>query len=102
MLHFLKSSSPFGIWLLALLTTLTQDKYPPEGFVYIHEAVPSAQYEIRYAGEHNFIGSPINGYEKPVALMTKEAAAALKKASERFPITGHRTSRRSRPETGSS
>lgn len=89
MLHFLKSTSPYGIWLLALLTTLTQDKYPPEGFVYIHEAVPTAQYEIRYAGEHNFIGSPIDGYEKPVALMTKEAAAALKKASEKLESQGY-------------
>lgn len=89
MLQFLKTSSPLGLWLLAVLSTFIQDKYPPEGFVYIHEAIPSVKYEIRYSGEHNFIGSPINGYEKPVALMTREAAAALKKASEKLEAQGY-------------
>ena len=89
MLHFLKSSSPFGIWLVTLLISFTQDTYPPEGFVYIHKAIPSAQYEIRYSGDHNFIGSPIDGYERPVALMTREAASALKKAADKLETQGY-------------
>ena len=89
MLHFLKSSSPFGIWLVTLLISFTQDTYPPEGFVYIHKAIPSAQLEIRYSGDHNFIGSPINGYERPVALMTREAATALKKAADKLETQGY-------------
>ena len=35
---------------------------------------------MRYAGTHNFVGTKITGYEKPVCLLTKEAAAALAKA----------------------
>ena len=35
---------------------------------------------MRYAGTHNFVGAKVAGYEKPVCLLTKEAAAALAKA----------------------
>src|SRR5690606_31548901 len=89
MTHFLKTSSPLWVFLMTLLSSITQDKYPPEGFVYIHEVIPTVKYEIRYAEDHNFIGSPIDGYEKPVALLTTEAAAALKKASTALEAQGY-------------
>ena len=47
------------------------------GFVLLAEAVPDAILEIRYYSTYNFIGERIDGYEQPVALMTKEAAKAL-------------------------
>ncbi|MCR5383987.1 MAG: hypothetical protein K6E72_05085 [Saccharofermentans sp.] len=47
-------------------------------FVLLSEAVPDAILEIRYYGTYNFVGDRIDGYEEPVALLTKEAAAALK------------------------
>ena len=40
--------------------------------------------ELRYFTSFNFVGARIDGYEEPVALLTKEAAEGLKKASERF------------------
>lgn len=89
MTHFIKTSSPFWVYLMTLLSSLTQEKYPPEGFVYIHESIPSVHYEIRYAGEHNFVGQPIDGYEKPVALLSEEAADALKKASDALEAKGY-------------
>ena len=48
-----------------------------DGFVVISEAVPDVILEIRYYSTYNFVGSRIDGYEEPVALMTKEAAKAL-------------------------
>ena len=32
---------------------------------------------MRYAGSHNFAGRPIDGYEAPRCLLTREAADAL-------------------------
>lgn len=51
--------------------------YDATGFVNIKDVIPEIQTEIRYASDHNFVGEPINGYEEPIAIMTKEAAAAL-------------------------
>jgi len=56
-----------------------EEIYPPEGFVYTHEALPGALHEIRYFSNNNFIGRPIDGYKASVALLTREAAAALRK-----------------------
>ena len=42
-----------------MMFSQTREDYPPEGFVYVHEVIPEVQYEIRYAGDHNFIGEPI-------------------------------------------
>jgi zinc D-Ala-D-Ala dipeptidase len=35
------------------------------------------QLDIRYFGEHNFVGRRIDGYEAPRCLLTREAASAL-------------------------
>ena len=52
------------------------------GFVPVGEAVPDVILEIRYYSTFNFIGERIDGYEEPVALLTREAAAALKAVSD--------------------
>ena len=54
----------------------------PEGFVRLAEEVPDAILEIRYYSTYNFTGERIDGYEVPVAMLTKEAATALKGASD--------------------
>lgn len=51
----------------------------PEGFVYLDQVVPMLLEDIRYWGYDNFIGRPIAGYGAPKAIMTIEAALALKK-----------------------
>lgn len=53
----------------------------PSGFVEIAEAVPDAILEIRYYSTYNFVGERIDGYEEPVALLTQEAASALREVS---------------------
>ena len=54
----------------------------PEGFVYVHEVIDTVQLDIRYYGENNFVGTRIDGYERPVAILSEEAAAALKVAAD--------------------
>jgi zinc D-Ala-D-Ala dipeptidase len=49
----------------------------PNGFVYMDELDPSIIFEMRYAGDHNFIGKPVNGYLAPKCILSKEAAQAL-------------------------
>lgn len=59
-------------------------------FVILTDAVPDAILEIRYYSSFNFIGERIDGYEEPVALLTKEAAEKLKTASDIFMSKGFR------------
>ena len=62
----------------------------PSGFVLLADYVPGIIQEIRYYSTYNFIGDRIDGYEEPVALLTKEAARALKDASYIFNAQGYR------------
>ena len=59
-------------------------------FVLISEAVPDVILEIRYYSTYNFVGKRIDGYEGPLAFLTKEAAAALKQASDELVAKGYR------------
>ena len=46
-------------------------------FVMLAESVPDAILEIRYYGTYNFVGTRIDGYQEPVALLTRRAADSL-------------------------
>ena len=59
-------------------------------FVLLSEAVPNAILEIRYYSTYNFVGERIDGYEEPVALLTTEAATALKEVSDDLEEQGYR------------
>jgi D-alanyl-D-alanine dipeptidase len=50
----------------------------PQGFVYADEIEPSLIVEMRYFGEHNFVGAKVDGYKAPRCILTKRAADALK------------------------
>ena len=60
------------------------------GFVSLGEAVPDVLLDIRYYSSFNFIGERIDGYEEPAALMTREAARALRGASDEAMEQGFR------------
>lgn len=47
------------------------------GFVLVSEAIPDVLLDIRYHSTYNFVGQRIDGYDEPVALLTREAATAL-------------------------
>lgn len=54
----------------------------PEGFCYAHDVIGDLILDIRYAGSHNFVGRPVDGYEAPYAVMTVQAAQALKAVAD--------------------
>ena len=60
------------------------------GFVVLAEYIPSIIQEIRYYSTYNFIGERIDGYEEPCALLTREAARALKSVSGELASQGFR------------
>ena len=60
------------------------------GFVLLSDMVPGIVQEIRYFSTYNFIGDRIDGYEEPCALMTIEAARALKAAANEANVMGYR------------
>ena len=60
----------------------------PEGFVYIRDVIPTAYEDIRYAGSHNFVGCPVDGYFAPRGVLRTEAALALKSAADAFEAKG--------------
>jgi len=62
----------------------------PSAFVLLADHVPSIVQEIRYYSTYNFIGDRIDGYEEPCALLTKEAARALKQVSGELNVQGYR------------
>ena len=59
-------------------------------FVLVSEVVPDAILEIRYYSTYNFVGERIDGYEEPVAILTREAAEALKEVSDDLMEQGYR------------
>ncbi|MBR6119709.1 MAG: M15 family metallopeptidase [Oscillospiraceae bacterium] len=67
-----------------------KDPMDPSGFVLLGDYLPSILQEIRYYSTFNFIGDRIDGYEEPCALLTKEAARALKGVSGELLVQGYR------------
>ena len=60
------------------------------GFVLLSDYVPGIVQEIRYHSTYNFVGDRVDGYEQPCAILTKEAARALKEISNRLNVMGYR------------
>lgn len=59
------------------------------GFVVLSDFIPDAVMDIRYYTEYNFVGTRIDSYEAPVAYLTKQAALALKRASDDLKKQGY-------------
>lgn len=52
-----------------------------EGFITVRDVIPDIIEEMRYFTDFNFAGERIDGYEENCAILTQEAAQALKKVS---------------------
>ncbi|WP_079026095.1 M15 family metallopeptidase [Streptomyces yangpuensis] len=52
----------------------------PPGFTALREVDPSIRQDMRYAGERNFTGAVVDGYEEPECLLARPAAEALRRA----------------------
>ncbi|MBQ3285519.1 MAG: M15 family metallopeptidase [Ruminococcus sp.] len=66
------------------------DPYDATGFVSVGDVIPDAIMDIRYYSEYNFVGKRIDGYEEPIALLSEEAAYALKNAADELRDEGYR------------
>ena len=66
------------------------NRAPNSDFVIVSDLVPGVIQEIRYHSTYNFIGDRIDGYEEPVAILTKDAARALRSASNELMVKGYR------------
>ena len=62
----------------------------PRGFVLLSDVIPHIVQEIRYFSTFNFVGERVDGYEEPIALMTREAALALRNVSNEMMVQGYR------------
>lgn len=52
----------------------------PEGFVYLHDVAPTIEADLKYCDADNFVGAPVDGYERPVCVVSRAAADALRAA----------------------
>ena len=95
-------------WLLTAILTILYGSYVMTGckdsdnrsvvsptddnsqFVTLTDIVPDAILEIRYFSTYNFVGQRIDGYEESTALLTKQAAKALKEVSDDVKSQGYR------------
>ena len=83
-----------GLILISFLsfTTLGNETVnePPskEDFVDLKELMPNLRSDMRYYSSNNFVGEPIDGYNQPKLLLTKEAASALKKVQDELERLG--------------
>lgn len=60
-----------------------------KGFVYLHEVDSSIPVSLRYISNENFLGRPVNGYVKPVVVLTQQAAQALKEVQAEVQKDGY-------------
>ncbi|MBQ6305886.1 MAG: peptidase M15 [Bacteroidales bacterium] len=59
-------------------------------FVNLADAVPDAILEIRYYSTYNFVGTRVDGYLEPIALLTRQAADSLRAVSDDLKQMGYR------------
>jgi zinc D-Ala-D-Ala dipeptidase len=60
----------------------------PQDFVYLRQIDPSIRQDMRYVTAHNFVGSPIRGYQAAECLLTRPAALALAKVQQELLRSG--------------
>ena len=72
------------------LQPVPSDTEDTSQFVVLTDVVPDAILEIRYFGTYNFVGTRIDGYLEPTALLTCEAADSLQAVSKDVMAMGYR------------
>jgi D-alanyl-D-alanine dipeptidase len=61
----------------------------PADFVRLSDVAPDIPIEIRYFGDHNFVGRPITGYAAPECILTRKAAKALARVQQDVSQNGY-------------
>lgn len=78
-------------WLSIFILICSANSYVfalPKGFVYLSTIDPSIKQDIRYAGNNNFLGHPVTGYNAAECLLTKPTALALKAIQKKLNTSG--------------
>ncbi len=73
------SSSPFPSGATPVPTPVDVDSHAPPGWVSLSDVDPSILLDIRYHGDHNFIGRPVAGYLEPLCVLPTQTAEALRR-----------------------
>ena len=79
-----------AFFCLITCTFASQISCDKSGFVPVYTVIDDAAYDMRYFSPNNFTGKRINGYNAPIAYMTKESAKALSQAAEDLRKKGYR------------
>ena len=78
MLHANYLSIPFFLFLSWSLSAATF----PDGFVDVQTLSPGIVCELRYLGNDNFIGAPVDGYHANRCILSRPAAEALARVQQ--------------------
>lgn len=68
-----------ALFLIAFAAPAIATETMPEDFVYLRDVDPTIVQEIRYAGNQNFTGAPVPGYQAGECVLVRQAAEALKR-----------------------
>ena len=72
-----------NLYILFLLISISScGQKLPKDFVYLQDIDSTIQKELRYIGDQNFIGKPIDGYITNTIIVTKPTAKALHKIQQ--------------------
>lgn len=69
--------------------SVSAQKELPKGFVYLQEIIPDIILDVRYAGENNFLGTPVEGYKNKTVILAIPAARALEKVQQELKSQGY-------------
>ena len=69
--------------------TLSVDTFAPPGWVSLSDVDPTILQDIRYHGEHNFLGRPVDGYLEPLCILPRQTAEALRRVQANARAEGY-------------
>jgi zinc D-Ala-D-Ala dipeptidase len=87
----MKKNLFLSVLLITCFSTLSaiSDEARSKGFVDLHEIDPTILISLRYCTCENFVGAYVEGYKKPIVLITKQTAEALSKVQAEVKRDGY-------------
>lgn len=79
----------FAASLLLSFLAIAQNPVPHKGFVYVKDIIPDVIEDLRYNTTNNFMGMRADGYQANRAILTLEAATALKGVADELRKQGY-------------
>ena len=86
----MKKLYPLFLLLCVLFGCKTDPTADSSAFVNIPDVIPDCILEIRYYSTFNFVGTRVDGYNQPTAILTRQAADSLKVVSDELLTKGYR------------